>query len=277
MEEKLGFGKYKTFFNTDVVNLLSNEYQVYPVVTPELFKASAKIRHAVFCEELGYEPERVQKIEYDQYDSHSTHLILKQRSIDSYVGCARIIHGQQDGVQRTLPFEKICRDTADWKIIEEIKGSGKKYCELSRLSVLKTQRSDGAKTLKAGSVGEIGTSIATYALYMGIGALTRYHDIQYYFALIEHKLYRSLQRSGIPAQQIGEPIEFRGRRIPVLISLEQFENSIPFPLWPLYRRISQNISKVYDVAQAQNPKQGSFINLIQMSESEDLKDTFHTV
>lgn len=277
MEEKLGFGKYRSFFNADVVHLLSNEYQIYPVVTPELFKASAEIRHAVFCEELGYEPTRVQKVEYDQYDPHSTHMILKQRSTNSYVGCARIIHGQQDGVQRPLPFESLCRNTADWNLINQIKKSGKKYCEISRLSVLKNQRSDGLKSLKTTSVGEIGTSIATYALYMGIGALTRYHDIQYYFALVEHRLFRSFHRSGIPARQIGEPIEFKGKRIPVLISLDQFENSIPFALWPLYRKISENISKVYDVAQAQNTNPGSFINLMQISETEDKKDPIYTV
>ncbi len=275
MKEELGFGKYKSFFNADVIHLLSNEYQIYPVVTPELFKASAEIRHTVFCEELGYEPTRIQHIEYDAHDEHATHIILKQRSTNSYVGCARLIHAQHGNVTYRLPFEDLCQSTADWDLIHKIKNSGKKYCEISRLSVLKSQRSDGSKTLKSKAVGEIGTSIATYALYMGMGALARYHDIQYYFALIEYKLYRSIQRSGIPVKQIGDPVEFRGKRIPVLISLEQFENSIPFALWPLYRQISQNISKVYDIAHAQHPEQGSFISLRQFSEME--QDQIHTV
>jgi N-acyl amino acid synthase of PEP-CTERM/exosortase system len=52
-------------------------FEVVPALTEGLVKEAQKIRHEVYCKELGWEPENRDGLEKDSYDAYSLHCLLK--------------------------------------------------------------------------------------------------------------------------------------------------------------------------------------------------------
>jgi N-acyl amino acid synthase of PEP-CTERM/exosortase system len=84
-------------------------FEVMPAHSPELRDAAYRIRHSVYCEDLGYEPCRADGRETDQYDADSLHLLVRHRASDTFVGCVRLIRAPRLNAAQPLPFERVCQ------------------------------------------------------------------------------------------------------------------------------------------------------------------------
>ena len=64
-----------------------------PVVanTGELKEEVYKIRHNVYCEELGFEPLRPDQMEMDEFDAFAQYCLIKHIGSDAFAGTVRLV------------------------------------------------------------------------------------------------------------------------------------------------------------------------------------------
>src|SRR3954470_23844494 len=91
-------------------------FEVVPAMTDELRDHVYRIRHAVYCEELRYEPVRPDRRETDEYDRHSLHCLIRSLRTGDFVGCTRLVMTRPDDPSYPLPVEKACAQTIDRSI-----------------------------------------------------------------------------------------------------------------------------------------------------------------
>src|SRR4051794_37522131 len=91
----------------------SKYFRAMPALSDDLRRAVFSIRHAVYCEELGYEPVRPDGLESDEHDARAVHCLLQSVRNAEFVGCVRLILADVDDRTRALPFELLCSATLD--------------------------------------------------------------------------------------------------------------------------------------------------------------------
>lgn len=226
---------------------MTHGYQVLPAVTAELQHHAHKVRHNVYCAELNYEDHNPDGVEKDQYDHHSTQMVVYSRTNKSYIGCVRLVHGEHAGNHYHMPFEHHCKNGLNRQLMSIIKSSGHKYAEVSRLAIDRNYRHIGRHKSKAGLTKKYGnrnSSCALVSLYLGVIATAKQQGIRYLFAIVEPRLLKNLERHSVPAVQIGEGLDHRGLRLPIMIDLHEVENIIPKLMRPLYSAIHRDVSKM---------------------------------
>lgn len=248
---KEGFlSHYLVYWNhvKEAFNLMTHAYQVMPAVNPTLQAEAFKVRHKVYCAELNYEETNAHGIEQDEYDHHSTQMVVYSRSHKSYIGCVRLVHGHHEGQRRELPFEHHCKDRLDHRILSMVKESGHRYAEVSRLAIEKDFRHVGRQHTNRALGGQTKSSFALLSLYLGLQAMARQQNVRYLFAIVEPRLLRNLHRHNVPAIQIGQGVDHRGLRVPILIDVEDIEKIIPSAVKPIYGAIRRDVSKLLQPA-----------------------------
>ena len=96
----------------------SRYFTAVPAITDELRAVCYRIRHDVYCRDLGFERERTDGMETDRYDAHSAHSLLRNKANGEYVGCVRLIMLPPDDPQLALPFEQTCARSLDRSIVD---------------------------------------------------------------------------------------------------------------------------------------------------------------
>lgn len=238
--------QYLVYWNhvKEAFNLMTHAYQVMPAVTPDLKAEAFRVRHKVYCAELNYEAENTSGMEEDEFDHHSTQMVLYSRAHKSYIGCVRLVHGRHEGGHHELPFEHHCRGRVNNKIFAMVKESGHHYAEVSRLAIEKNFRHVGRDKTNQALGGQTKSSFALLSLYLGLHAMARQQGVRYLFAIVEPRLLRNLHRHNVPAIQIGQGVDHRGLRVPVLIDVEDIEKIIPSAIRPIYGALCHDVSKL---------------------------------
>jgi N-acyl amino acid synthase of PEP-CTERM/exosortase system len=234
-----GFGKY---------------FRAVPALDDDLRAAVYRIRHSVYCEELGYESVRADGLERDEYDARSLHCLLQARNGGEYIGCVRIVLARG-----TLPFELLCRDSLDRSIVDPERLDRSRIAEVSRLAVVgRYRRRRGEQKLPVAiDESDFGTPdrprfpYIAVGLYLGVLALARRNGIERLFMLTEQRLARQLARLGVRLRQVGSPVEHRGLRHPSMMSVEEVVNGLGFFVRPMFDVISGEIEAA---CRAHSPK-----------------------
>lgn len=228
----------------DAATVFTNKYQIIHANTDSLKKAAYSIRHEVYCRELQYENTAHTGMETDAYDVHSDQILLLNEDSQRFVGCVRLVHGRTQDGNFLLPFEKTCGENVDSRLIRMVKESGEKYVEVSRLAIAQDFRN--RERADIADLGEKKTRVASGGvamLYLGIQAYARTHDVKYLFAIVQERLLRSMHRLSIPAIQIGQAVEHRGARVPIMIETKDVERIMPLVLKPKYRVICDTFAQ----------------------------------
>ncbi len=96
-------------------------FDILPALTDSEKQAAFRIRHSVYCEDLGWEATRADGMESDAYDVQSLHCLIRNRASGDFIGCVRLICPESSGPLATLPFERTCGDVLDRSIIDPAK------------------------------------------------------------------------------------------------------------------------------------------------------------
>lgn len=198
-----------------------------PVVanTPELLDECYRIRYDVYCNDLGYEPIEnfPDRKETDSYDQHSLHYLLKHIPSGMYAGCVRVIYANEYQIEKKFPFEKVCSHR-----MELNQGKRQNFCEISRLAVRgEFRRRLGEFSSPQGILYAENSSdemaqeqrqfrIIAFSLYW-ISIIAATHLNLDILALMEARLVRHLKQCQIFSEQIGDLVEYNGKRAPYLI------------------------------------------------------------
>lgn len=203
-------------------------FKVVPAMSDELRAESFRIRHEVYCRELGFEPLRADGVEVDAYDARSLHCLVQSAASGAYVGCARLICADPADPEAPFPFEVSCQHTLDHALISPILANRTRTAEVSRLAVIGAYRRRRGERDTPFSLSEndFGTTerprhpYLALAVYLGLLALARHFDIATLFMLTEARLVKNLTRLGVRIDTIGGEVQHRGTRFPSMMSVE---------------------------------------------------------
>jgi N-acyl amino acid synthase of PEP-CTERM/exosortase system len=230
-----------------------------PALNDELKRAAYRIRHSVYCEDLGYEALRADGLETDEYDAQATHCLLQGVVDPQYVGCIRLVVPRRDDPQRPLPFEVLCGTTLDRTVIDPGSLPRDRIAEVSRLAVIRQYRRRKGEAARPG--GDIDDSdfgtverprfpYIPVGLYLGMLAQARRQGIETLFVLTEPRLASHLSRLGVRLTRIGAPVEHRGTRVPSMMRVNEVIEGFGAFVRPLFDVIAGEIVDAYRAAGA---------------------------
>ena len=208
---------------TDLGERFSRIFELTPALDPGSLDQVFRIRHDVYCRDLGWEPMREEGRESDAFDAHAHHCLLRRRGTGEPVGCTRLIVTDPVDPMTPLPFEDTCRDVLDRSIADPRRIPRHAIGEVSRLAVV-----SGFRRRKGEDSGALGIGDADFgdhdgserfpfipvSLYLGATAIARRVGVEHVFVLTEPRLARHFARIGFDIRAVGSAIEHRGRGCP---------------------------------------------------------------
>lgn len=234
-------------------------FEILPATDDSIRDAVYRVRHEVYCEELGFEPVRPDRRETDAFDAHSQHCLLRSSNErKTPVGCIRIVMAKSDEPELLLPFERTCAATLDRSIIDPRKLPRDRIAEVSRLAVRAAFRRRKGEQHEAAPVHEedFGTIVhprfpyIPIGLYLGAIALAARSGIETLFILTEPRLAAHFAKLGVDVRQIGGPVDHRGIRIPSMMDVQGIIKGMRFLMKPMWRAIEEEIEAGFERAQA---------------------------
>jgi len=220
-------------------NYISSHFSTY--LTPCIAQDDAlreevyKIRHNVYCEELGFEPVKESGLELDEFDAFSLHCLIQHVSSQNFAGTVRIVRPTEPHQQ--LPIEKYCLNSITHDELNPANFAREDVCEVSRLAVPKAFRRRQMDNHDGAAVGIINQQ--TYSetelrcfpfiavgLYFAAAGMALEHQIKHAYVMMEPRLARSMGFVGIKFQQIGPVVDYHGKRAPYYINQELLKTSL---------------------------------------------------
>jgi N-acyl amino acid synthase of PEP-CTERM/exosortase system len=227
-------------------------FEVVAATTEDLRTDVYRIRHEVYCEDLGFEPIRPDRREIDAYDRHSVHCLMRGvAEPHDLVGCARMVLAQPENPDTPLPFEILCGNTIDRSIIDPARVDRTRIGEISRLAVRSRYRRRRGEQHVSVGIGEedFGSSdnprfpYIPIGLYLAATALAKHLSLEWVFVLTEPRLASHLGKLGLEITQIGPPVEHRGSRVPSMFNTERTLKNIRVLLRPIWRAVEEGIER----------------------------------
>lgn len=183
----------------------SERYQILIANNDELRSDIYRLRHQVFCEKLGYPMDHRDGLESDEYDRDSLHILLREYTSQTPIGCFRLVMPQRSG-RIWLPFDlygvpHIDRSLFNWNHVNHARS-----VEVSRLALAPNDRTAGTANKGAS------TPFLATALFYAVTAMIVRLNVENVFMVIEPCLGRLTSRFGIKLDQISPPFEYYGQR-----------------------------------------------------------------
>ncbi len=237
-------------------NYISSHFSAYleAVVAHDeaLKKEVFRIRHHVYCEELGFEPLRESGMESDEFDAYAKHCLINHTNSNSFAGTVRIVWPKKDGQQ--IPIERYCADSITNIDLHPSNFSRGEVCEVSRLAVPKEFRRRKMDEHEGAALGVINKQ--TYSdtelrcfpfiavgLYFAAAALVLEERIKHTYVMMEPRLARSMSFVGIKFEQIGPVVDYHGKRAPYYINQELLEQKLSLGFKKMLTDIRKTISE----------------------------------
>ncbi|MCW8883824.1 MAG: PEP-CTERM/exosortase system-associated acyltransferase [Motiliproteus sp.] len=228
-------------------------FRIVPALTDELTEDAYRVRHQVYCEELGWEPVREDGMETDEFDKHSMHCLLQNASTGEYIGCIRTVKGNPENPLVPLPFQSACINTLNPGIPNPELQVRYAVAEVSRLAVIgkyrrRPQEQDRAVKISDDDFGSIVRPRFPYipvGLYMGMLEMARRSGIETLYILTEPSLAAHFCKLGGKLECIGGSIEHRGTRAPYQMDVDNVIGKMNILMKPLFKVICNEIDQAY--------------------------------
>ena len=231
-------------------NRFKEYFELVEATSPALKDEVYRLRHRVYCEELGFERPTADGRERDEFDEHSRHLLLRSVKTGAAAGCIRLVTVPPERPRALLPFERICAETIDRLHADPAEMPRGAIAEISRLALAREfrrqRRVDGSQETVHRAFGTPAHPTYPYVqlgLYLGATALAERLGITTLFLLTEPRLLTHFRRLGFPIRQIGGPVEHRGMRVLSMADVIDPLAQLPFFMRPLYKVIALEIAE----------------------------------
>lgn len=233
-----------------LAELFQTHFDIVPAVDEYMLDKVFRIRHQVYCEELGFESRRADGLERDDFDKNAIHCLLRHKPSQTYIGCVRLVLADHDSPRAEFPFERVCGESLRWDFAESAGNSRQNFGEISRLAIaggFRRQRHqlrlvNGQQSrCQADDARQLFPSIAL-GLYLAIAAMGLSKGLDGVFAMMEPKLARQLRRFGICFEPVGDAVNHRGTRVPYFISRGSLLANLKFDCQALLNKIQKLLS-----------------------------------
>lgn len=221
-------------------------FQIHLARSLEARQELYRLRYDVYCQEFGYEREEdcPGKMESDDYDDQAWHIMIRHTPTGKTAGSSRLIETGYDD-RPTLPVERYCGDSLHLQLPEHPAAYNRDYiCEISRMAIHTQFRRRPGENTPYGDIESFPfpeRQIRTFPL-LAAALITASAYINFclkkemVYVMMEPRFQKRLRQLGLNFRQIGELMEYHGKRaaycIPVPEGLEAIEQS-PI-LGPLY-------------------------------------------
>lgn len=173
----------------EVFEHLAKYYHFIICESAEMIERCHKVRHKVYCEEKGWEEQNAERLEIDQYEDSSVHVLIIDRANLIDVATFRLIIGKDLPL---LHHESVKED----HIMHPAFFGDTRRCEISRFSILSKHR---GKVLTTGMMLFCGYMCLKYKCY-------------FMYAVMERALAIKTEVLGVKFRQISEPFFHNGQR-----------------------------------------------------------------
>lgn len=198
--------------------LFQRDFQIKRAQSPAEQLQCFRLRHQVYCEELGFEPTNPLAIEQDHYDSRASHYLLQHRQSDSLAGTMRMVYCRRP--DESLPFTRYFQAGFCNPALEPAAFAHDNICELSRLALasdFRRQPQAHNPALNQLNPLQVKQSQSHYrylaaGLYLAALEQACNEGIGHAYALVAPALARMLNRVGFQFQQISHAVELNGSR-----------------------------------------------------------------
>lgn len=214
----------------DLAHAFKSYFTVIPALSEELRQETWRIRHEVYCRDLGWEPLQANGLETDVYDQQAIACLMRSVSTGAAVGCARLILCDPGQPQRLLPVEQACAGRMDATVFDPAGYDRSRMAEVSRLAVTREfRRRKGEAHLPLaldnsdfGDESRVRFPYIPVGLFLGISAMAEQLGLDKLLMLAEPRLVAHLRKLGFHIEQFGEGIDHHGLRIPAVIDQQGF-------------------------------------------------------
>jgi N-acyl amino acid synthase of PEP-CTERM/exosortase system len=217
----------------DVVAAFNEYFEILDADSPELLCEVFHLRYQVLCIEQrapGFEASSYpEKMESDGYDRHSSHILLRHRPSEKFVGTARLILPDPLDPCKLFPTERHMR--LDPALIDVNKLPRQSMGEISRLVVVRRfsrRRDELLHALENGAQVEkwVPTMQRRFphpmlALAIGIIRMSVENNVNHWLSVMEPALNRLLGLYGLQLDPVGPIIDHHGLRRPYYVDLVQ--------------------------------------------------------
>lgn len=230
-----------------------------------------KLRHEVYCQEIGYHPSGIssKKIEIDAHDSHSIHCLIEHRRSELAAGCLRLVlpAPMSAGKDHRLPLQEYGERSLSDEIFHPARLPYDSICEISRFAIARSFRHKPIKheTLDAETNTYAFTPeekktfpLIIVALFLATYSLVGLMEKRHVFAMMEPRLPRLLSMSGFHFTKVGERIEMHGARNAFYIDHRKAEQEMHGDLMPLYLYIRRQLAPQLKDLSAYQKKTSSY-------------------
>ncbi|MCG6658478.1 PEP-CTERM/exosortase system-associated acyltransferase [Halomonas campisalis] len=240
---------------TQLFDRFQDEFHFQLTATQAEHERVFRLRHAVYCRELGYEQaaDPANRLEYDAHDRQAIHCLVTHRASGLAAGCLRLVLPsplETPGGAR-LPLQGYAGQSLTHPTWHPERLDRNRICEVSRLATSPHFRNRPANAAlvdpaepppRFSEAARRTFPVIIIGLFLASTALVGLAGRRHVFAMMEARLPRLLAMSGLTFTRVGETIDFHGRRSAYYIDQGQAESEMHPHLLPLYAHIRQSLS-----------------------------------
>lgn len=223
-----------------------------------------RLRHNVYCEELHFEDVKASYEEHDEFDERAIHCFVRHLNSNNLAGTVRLITSAAD--DQLLPIEQFCSHAITDPHISPNQFARHEICEISRLAVPAAFRKREIDKYAGAATGAINEQVFSQTelrcfpyiaicLYLSAAAMSYKTKRFHVFVMMEPRLARSLNFVGIMFKQLGQPIDFHGKRAPYYIDSRELKRTLS----PGYKKLLEAIERDLFEAKKPNDSGGNII------------------
>lgn len=214
----------------NVVAAFNEYFEVIDADSPELLREAFHLRYRALCIEQrlpGFDAKHyLDEHEYDNYDAHSSHILLQHRPSGDFVGTARLILPASGNYKKLFPIEK--HTQLDPALLDIRELPRQRIAEVSRLIIVRRflrRKSDngkfGSELPLEGSETKKPRRFPHPILALAVGLVRRSaeHNITHWLSIMDPALNRLLGLYGLQHEPIGPISEHHGARRPYYVNL----------------------------------------------------------
>jgi N-acyl amino acid synthase of PEP-CTERM/exosortase system len=225
-------------------------FKVVPATTPQLVNEALRIRHEVYCEELGWEPESETGLEMDAYDENALHCLLMAVNSQRYIGCVRIVLPNTLDLNHSLPLQDLCKNSLYPGHPDLDAMARSEVAEVSRLAIVadfrrrKNERGNpvSLNLEHDGSIqGRRRFPYIPVGLYIGMLELASFYGVKTLYLVTERMLATHFSRLGGNLTPVGEFVEHRGKRRPYVMDVAKVLKGTSIFMRPLIWTIRKDV------------------------------------
>lgn len=220
----------------NIVDHFNEYFEIVPAISDVLKREVYKLRYQVYCIENNFESawQFPDEFEYDKYDMHSVHYLIRHRRSAEYIATTRLILPHGNNLKKPFPIE-INSQIDNVDLVKNI--SRQNLAELSRFCVSKKFRrrkndqhliitNDAEPETVFTQEEKRNSSNLTLALFSCAIRMSYENNIHYWYAIMEPSLMRVFSALGIHFVGIGPLVDYHGMRRPCIIKVTDLLDSV---------------------------------------------------